>query len=149
MWSKNTSVAWVLISLTGLGVRFYVRIVISGTSSYACPFQTPVSMGFRSQWKKVRRGVISFVVHSKRVFGWVCQMWNLGVRPLFHRESPPAILLEDVQVQRYESQSALDNVPQPEPSWLKQKDPDVIRRTNINDVHCVVDPQKHHGPGGT
>jgi hypothetical protein len=46
MWSINTSVAWVLISLTGLGVLFYVAIVIAGMSSYACPFQTPVSSLF-------------------------------------------------------------------------------------------------------
>jgi hypothetical protein len=52
MASINTSVAGVLISLTVLGVLFYLGIIITGTSSYECPFQTPVSIGLRSLWKK-------------------------------------------------------------------------------------------------
>ena len=43
MWSINTSVAYTLIGLTGLGVIFFVAIVIAGMLSYACPFQTPAS----------------------------------------------------------------------------------------------------------
>jgi hypothetical protein len=53
MASINTSVATILISLTVLGVLFYLGIVITGTSSYDCPFQTPVSTGLRSSWKKI------------------------------------------------------------------------------------------------
>ena len=53
MASINTSVASVLISLTVLGVLFYLGIIIAGTSSYECPFQTPVSIGLRRLWKKV------------------------------------------------------------------------------------------------
>jgi len=45
--SINTSVARVVISLTVLGLLFYVGIVAAGTSSYECPFQTPVSTAFR------------------------------------------------------------------------------------------------------
>jgi len=43
MWSINTSVAHVVISFTALGILFYIGIVVAGISSYACPFQTPVS----------------------------------------------------------------------------------------------------------
>jgi hypothetical protein len=53
MASINTSVASVLISLTVLGVLFYLGIIVAGTSSYECPFQTPVSIGLRSLWKKI------------------------------------------------------------------------------------------------
>jgi hypothetical protein len=53
MASINTSVASVLISLTVLGVLFYLGVVIAGTSSYECPFQTPVSLALRSLWKKM------------------------------------------------------------------------------------------------
>ena len=49
----NSSVASVLISLTVLGVLFYLGIVIAGTSSYECPFQTPISIALRSLWKKI------------------------------------------------------------------------------------------------
>ena len=47
MWSVNTSVARVVICFTLLGFLFYVGIVIAGTCSYECPFQTPVSIALR------------------------------------------------------------------------------------------------------
>jgi len=47
IWSINTSVARVVISFTVLGLLFYIGIVAAGTSSYECPFQTPVSTGLR------------------------------------------------------------------------------------------------------
>ena len=47
MWSVNTSVARVVISLTVIGFLFYVAIVVAGISSYECPFQTPASIAFR------------------------------------------------------------------------------------------------------
>ena len=47
MWSVNTSVAWVVISFTILPTLFYFGIVVAGTSSYECPFQTPVSTALR------------------------------------------------------------------------------------------------------
>ena len=45
--SVNTSVAPIVISFTVLGALFYVGIVVAGTSSYECPFQTPASMFLR------------------------------------------------------------------------------------------------------
>jgi hypothetical protein len=47
MWLVNASVARVVISFTVLGALFYAGIVGAGTSSYECPFQTPVSIGLR------------------------------------------------------------------------------------------------------
>jgi hypothetical protein len=47
MWSINTSVARVIISFTVLGALLYIGIVVAGTSSYECPFQTPASIGLR------------------------------------------------------------------------------------------------------
>ena len=47
MWSVNTSVARVIISFAVLGCLFYIGIVIAGTFSYECPFQTPASMALR------------------------------------------------------------------------------------------------------
>jgi hypothetical protein len=48
MWSVNTSVAYVVISFTVLGIVFYTGIVVAGTSSYECPFQTPASKALRN-----------------------------------------------------------------------------------------------------
>ena len=47
VWSVDTSVARVVISFTALGILFYIWIVVAGTSSYECPFQTPVSIALR------------------------------------------------------------------------------------------------------
>ena len=54
MASINTPVAGVLITLTALGVLFYLAIVVAGTSSYACPLQTPASAALRGLWKKIQ-----------------------------------------------------------------------------------------------
>ena len=124
MWSINAPVACTLISLTGLGVVFYIGIVIAGMSSYACPFQTPASTTLHGPWKKARRGVVSLIVHSKRVFSRTHRVWKRGVRSLLHHQSQPAIPLEVVQVDR------------PEP-WLNPEDLAIICRKNADDVQCV------------
>ena len=122
MSSINASVTHTLVSLTGLGVVFYVAIVIAGTSSYACPFQTPASIALRGPWKKVRCGLVSFIIHSKRR---TRQMWNRGVRSLLrHQSLPITIPLENVEVHGSEP-------------WMKPKDLAIIRRTNAGDVGCV------------
>jgi len=124
MWSINAPVACTLISLTGVGVVFYIGIVIAGMSSYACPFQTPASIALRGPWKKVRRGIVSLIVRSKRALSRTHRMWKRGVRSLLHRQSHQTIPLEVVQVGR------------PEP-WLESKDFAMIRRTNADDAQCV------------
>jgi len=117
MWSINTSVAYALIALTGLGVVFYLAIVIAGTSSYACPFQTPVSTALRTPWKKVQGGIVSAI-------GWTRRMMKQRVRPLLRHQSLPMIPLENIQVQGFEP-------------WLTPKDLATIRSTNADDVRCV------------
>jgi len=89
MWSINTSVAYTLITLTSIGAVFYITIVIAGTSSYACPFQTPVSIALRSPWKKVWRGVVLAI-------SWIRPMWRRRVRPLLHHQSLLRIPLEGI-----------------------------------------------------
>jgi len=147
MWSINALVARTLISLTGLGVTFYITIVIAGMSSYGCPFQTPASIALHGLWKKVQGGIISFAVRSKQVFSRTHRVWKRRVWPFLHRQPLPAILLEDVQVQQPESVSIPDNPFRPEsPSahndvqsgpWLKPKELGIIRRTNTSDARCV------------
>ena len=124
MWSINTSVAYTLITLTGSGILFYLAIVIAGTSSYACPFQTPVSIALHGPWKKLRRGIVSFVALCRQAFSWTHRMWNRSVRPFLRRQSPPLIPLENVRVQEPEQ-------------WLKPNDLAITRGTNTNDVRCV------------
>ena len=151
MWTINTPVACTLISLTGLGVVFYVGIVIAGMSSYACPFQTPMSIALRGLWKKVRPVILPNIVHSKRVFSWThwmwrqkvqpglvslithyrrvlsqtCRMWRQKVWPLLRRPPLPITApLKNVEVHESEP-------------WLKPKDLAIVRGTNADDILCV------------
>ena len=125
MWSINTSVAYTLVGLTGLGATFYITIVIAGTSSYACPFQTPVSTALRDPWKRVRRGAISSGVHSKRALLHIQWLWDWRVWPPLRRPPLPITTpLRNAQVH------------EPGP-LLKPEDLAIIRRTNANDVGCV------------
>jgi len=125
MWSVNASVAFTLVSLTGLGVVFYVVIVTAGTSSYACPFQTPASISLHGPWKKVRRGIVSSTIRFKRMLSRARRMWNRRVRSLLRRQSlPTTVPLDNIEVHQSEP-------------WMTPKDLSIIRRTNANDVRCV------------
>ena len=159
MWTINALVARTLIGLTGLGVTFYIAIVIAGMSSYACPFQTPASIALHGLWKKVRGQIaitwsrrirpriVSSIAHSKRALSWIHKLWNRRVRPLLHRQPLPAIRLEAVQVPQSESVPIPDNPSQPESPlapnnaqsepWFKPKELDIVRRTNTSDARCV------------
>ena len=121
MWSVNTSVAYTLITLTGLGVLFYIGVVIAGMSSYACPFQTPASIVLRNPWKKLRRRTASFIGHRKT---WIRRVWDRNIWPFFRHRPQSVIPLENIQLQ-------------PPETWSGPKDLD-IRRTNTNDVRCVL-----------
>jgi len=48
LWDVNRVVASVVAGFTSYGVCFYACIVIAGTFSYECPFQTPLSLILRS-----------------------------------------------------------------------------------------------------
>jgi len=125
MWTINTSVAYTLISLTSLGVGFYVAIVIAGMSSYACPFQTPASVGLRDSWKNVQHGIVHLTVRYTRVLSRARGMWDQGVRSLFRRQPvPTTIPLENIEVHGSEP-------------WMTPKDLATTRRTNADDVLCV------------
>lgn len=48
MWTLNQTIACTIIGVTGFGILFYIAIVIAGTISYECPFQTPLSLVLRA-----------------------------------------------------------------------------------------------------
>ena len=47
LWEINTIVASVVLSFTSFGITFYLFIVVAGTASKNCPYQTPVAHFFR------------------------------------------------------------------------------------------------------
>ena len=124
MWSINTSVAYILIVLTGSGVLFYVAVVIAGMSSYACPFQTPASTALRSLWKMFRQGTITSTAHFGKTISRIHRIWNRIIHPLLLHQYSPQIPLEDVRVQEPDQLLKLDDLV-------------AILRTNANDVRCV------------
>ena len=76
MASVNTLVAYTLVALTGLGVMFYVGIVIAGASSHDCPFQTPASVPLRNLWKKFGPRFVSvtlLTISALRTLGVIVQ----------------------------------------------------------------------------
>lgn len=48
LWDVNRVVASVVVGFTAYGILFYAFIVLAGTLSYECPFQTPLSLILRS-----------------------------------------------------------------------------------------------------
>jgi len=125
MLTINTSVAYTLVSFTGLGVAFYVAIVIAGMTSYACPFQTPASAALRDLWKKVQRGIVPLTIHYTRVLSRTQRMWKQGTRLVLRRQPPPtATPLDNVEVQGSEP-------------WMTPMDLATTRRTNADDALCV------------
>ena len=47
LWDIDVTVASVVLSVTSFGVIFYLSIVIAGTASESCPYQTPAAHFFR------------------------------------------------------------------------------------------------------
>ena len=71
MWSVNISVARVVISFTVLGFLFYTIIVLAGTSSYGCPFQTPVSMVLRYIWHSAATQKLLTAIFPPKIRTWM------------------------------------------------------------------------------
>ena len=93
VWSVNTSVASVVISFTALGILFYIGIVVAGTSSYECPFQTPASTALQyirdsdvvASWSrgmatKFANQIIILLLRIDRRFGNAKQGLVQGIR---------------------------------------------------------------------
>jgi hypothetical protein len=78
VWSVNISVARVVISFTVLGVIFYLGIVIAGTSSYECPFQTPASTTLRALRRDKATQRLLASVSPLSVISFVYIAWRNG-----------------------------------------------------------------------
>ena len=70
MWLVGASVAYTLVGLAGLGVTFFFAIVITGTSPYACSFQTPISTALRGPWKRIQGVVKSVLLRIQQLRHW-------------------------------------------------------------------------------
>ena len=112
MWSINASVAYILIGFTGLGVASFIVVMIVGTFSYACPFQTLASAALRGLWEKIR---------GKRTLSRIRRTPKQRIRPLPRCPLlPVAISLGNAQAKESEP-------------WLRPAN----RQSNADDVRCV------------
>ena len=58
LWEIDITIACVVLSVTSFGALFYLFIVVAGTVSDNCPYQTPTSNVFRYLGRKVRLGAL-------------------------------------------------------------------------------------------
>ena len=165
MFSINTAVASVLITLTLLGVVFYVGITIAGASSYNCPFQTPGSVPLRSlcatTWPRlipiilltantlhtlggiVRRHAFSTRLSSGSIRNHVdalSEKIQQGIRRArLHLPWLGLISLPNPHPPPLPTihQSPQLQTPQEVTNWLSPRELAAIRTTNVNDVRCV------------
>ena len=73
LWEINTTVTFVILGVTSLGVAFYIFIVIAGTASISCPYQTPGARILR----RIPPLVLSMLrsASSYSQFIWLFTMW--------------------------------------------------------------------------
>ena len=150
MTSINTSVANTLITLTGLGVLFYVGVVIAGASSYDCPLQTPGSALLRSSWTKLRPRFTPIVLpiiddlrtlretvgrHAFVVYPLVAIVHRHLLRTRFRLQQicesfqhPPLPTTQEV---------SRSSGPQETIRWFAPKEQATVQTRNTNNVRCV------------
>ena len=74
LWEMDTTVASVILGVTSLGLFFYLFIVIAGSASASCPYQTPGSRILRSAVASAFRTLGHAFTNSRTI-----QMFQLNV----------------------------------------------------------------------
>ena len=67
IWGIDTTVASVIIGVTSFGVACYAFIVVAGTASVSCPYQTPGAQILRYLWQKVSNRYTFLATRSSAV----------------------------------------------------------------------------------
>jgi len=70
LWGINVDVASVIVGITSFGIAFYVLIVVAGTASVSCPYQTPGAQILRHTPSLIRSMFRSAAVYSNTVFSY-------------------------------------------------------------------------------
>ena len=122
MWSINTSVARILIALAALGILFYLGIVVAGTSSYQCPFQTPASFILRHLRATIEYRLSTTIHYS------FSRMKRALMRWIQHHSPRPSL---PIVLRGVRSGSPIHREVVPPLELAK------LSRTNIRDIKCV------------
>jgi len=78
LWDINATVACVVIGVTALGVIFYTFVVIAGTVSPSCPYQTP--------WARILRNIphiLQYIHHH--ILPTILRLLHSAFRDLVHK----------------------------------------------------------------
>ena len=162
----NTPVAFTLITLTGVGVSFYLGVALAGASSDNCPFRTPGSASLHGLGKVVgpRLTLIKvLVINAKdtlleriqhviillRRLVTNCEWRNL-LRTLGRNFTPPTAQQDpprDIEIAEVPRGPHSNPSPNPNPpanqnprephSWLTLNEISAIQKKNINNLLCV------------
>ena len=158
MASINVPIAGILIGLTALGALFYIGVVIAGTSSYDCPFQTPGSIGLHSLWAKIGPRLTPSLLPIAAVLqnlGEIiqCQIFRILMRlPHINIQHRFRSVLEKIQLKilrvglhfpwtelnfRRPLLPTAQKNRQETIRWLTPKELATIERTSANDARCI------------
>ena len=68
LWEIDVTIASVVLGVTSFGIIFYISIVVAGTASESCPYQTPCARICRHIIRHIIRPVIRHIIHLIPVF---------------------------------------------------------------------------------
>jgi hypothetical protein len=101
LWEINIAIASVVLGVTSLGAAFYIFIVIAGTVSESCPYQTPAAHVFRHILRHLRTNLLpalhsiptvistfvsfnlSRLYHASWCCNWLTTWWSAMRRPWY------------------------------------------------------------------
>jgi len=95
LWGLSRTVSSVVIGFTVFGVAFYVFVVVAGTFSKACPFQTPISVAIRAAREHYRENI----AEASKVIRNFPGFTRSQARLIIHRRQIPAAIASDVDDQ--------------------------------------------------
>ena len=124
-WVVNRTIAGTLIGVTGFGLLFYTAIVIAGTISYECPFQTPLSLVFRAF------GTHRAFSHIRAFLGARINSFLILLRPRTTVHTEPNVLPRPLDV------PSMERLFFSEGGLLKPDRMRFDRRRNLLDALCV------------
>jgi hypothetical protein len=103
-WEINPTIVSVALGVTSFGLVLYIFIVIVGTASESCPYQTPGSRLFRHIFRHVLQPTLRSVISKFPIFissfsrsAWCCSLpikwWSTLVQPWYSTENIVSSLL--------------------------------------------------------
>ena len=104
LWDLSRTVSSVIIAFTVLGVAFYIFIVVAGTVSKICPFQTPISIGLRATLEYYREDIAGAHKAIREFFGFTRSQARLITH---RRQAPTPPIASDVDDQDSEVRAEL------------------------------------------